>query len=89
MATEEKSLDEQVGDGQRIEQLLRDPATAEALAELDARYWKEAKASTDDAGVIAAVSKARALDDLRTKLNAVVQNGKVANAQRERQKTHR
>jgi hypothetical protein len=81
-----KTLEEEIADGRRVEQLLADPATRGALAALDRQYWNEAKASTSDAGVIAAVAKARALDDLSVKLTAIVHNGKVATATSERQK---
>jgi hypothetical protein len=84
MATEPKPLEDQIADGKRIDQLLADPAVRESIADLDADYWKEAKSSPTDAGVLAAVSKARALGDLGTKLNAVVQNGKIATVTRER-----
>lgn len=84
MAKEPKTLDEQVADGQRIEALLREPAVRDALTELDQQYWMQAKASTDDAATLAIVAKARALGDLSNKLDAVVHNGKIANATRER-----
>ena len=79
-----KTRDEQIADGQRIEALLREPAVQDALVELDQQYWTHAKASTDDAVTLAVVAKARALGDLRIKLDAVVHNGKIANATRER-----
>lgn len=80
----EKTEAQEIADGQRIERLLADDAVKLELAELDKKYWKDAKEASTDAEALAAVAKARALDELQTKLTAVVHNGKLAEATRKR-----
>lgn len=82
MAT--KTQEEEIEHGRTIERLLAEPAVQAAIADLDSKYWKDAKAGKSDAEIILAVAKARALGDLSVKLDAVVHNGKIATANRER-----
>lgn len=80
--TEEETIER----AERVERLLNDDAVQAALADLDRQYWKEAKASKSDDKAGGFVAKARALEDLQTKLQAVVDAGRIATAARERRK---
>jgi len=67
--------EEQIGAAQRVVAFLNDAAVVAAFARLDKSYYDEFKKE----GGVTAWAKARALDDLRNELTAVVDNGvKVA-----------
>lgn len=71
-----------IADGNRVEQLVADPAVKNAIRKLDEKYYQEFKNANDEQTRTAAWAKARALDNLAGELLAVVDNGKLAAHQR-------
>jgi hypothetical protein len=76
--------DQQIREGSRLMEFLSDPVVAGAILRLDQKYFEEWKAGDTVEKRESAHAKTRVLDDLKIELQAVVDSGVRANAEKTR-----
>lgn len=76
--------EETIRDGLRVKQFLEDDAVVAAFARLEARYYADYKAAKSDEQLKAIHARTVVLDDLKSELAVVVENGMKVKADHER-----
>jgi hypothetical protein len=74
----EKSKEELLSDGMRIENFKNDPIVSGAIGKLERKYYEEFKSSKTSEDRVRSWAKAQVLDDFLNELNVVVGAGQRA-----------